>query len=372
MSHFGDAQARARSRQADRRAEELGAWWSDLDAKLSTSQIPGLYGVRAVAVGLVIAYHFGFEINGAMGVQIFFTLSGFLITTLLLREIDATGTISFREFYIRRTKRIFPALYVFLVVCVAILLLRRREVPWPDVIAASLYVQNYLAAIAHRPDTVVSHTWSLAIEEQFYLLWPIVAYRFRRDTRSMAKALVALIAVAWAARQVLHYGFDVGQSYIYHAFETRMDQLAVGCLLAVLLRERMLHGLWRFACASPIAPALVIAALAASSLLHGSNAYRFTVGYTIEPVLTAVLLVQLIVLSGHRVWGLFNSAPMLFLGRISYSLYLYQQITLYTARRLTADYPVVVQFGFAVACTVLAAWASYTFVEQRFRGARAS
>ena len=346
-------------------------WWADLDARLSTSQIPGLYGVRAVAVGLVIAYHFGFDINGAMGVQIFFTLSGFLITTLLLREIDATGTISFRAFYLRRTKRIFPALYAFLAVCVAILLLRRREVPWPEVAASALYVQNYFAAIAHRPDTVVSHTWSLAIEEQFYLLWPILAYRYRHDAAHMVKALLALIVISWLARQILYYGFGVGQSYLYHGFETRMDQLAVGCALAGVLRGRMFYAFWRLACASPIAPALVIAALAVSSLFHGSDPYRFTVGYTVEPILTAVLVVQLIVFSRHRVWGLFNSAPMLFLGRISYSLYLYQQITLHTARRLTADYPIGVQFGFAVTCTIVTAWLSYTFVEQRFRSSGA-
>lgn len=343
------------------------AWWDALDAKLASSQIPGLYGVRAVAVGLVIAYHFGFDVNGAMGVQIFFTLSGFLITTLLLREIDATGTISFRAFYLRRTQRIFPALYVFLVVCILILLVRGREVPWADVLASALYVQNYYAGLAHRPDTVVSHTWSLAIEEQFYLLWPLLAYRYRHDPTRMVRALLALIVLSWSVRQLLYHGFGVGQSYLYHAFETRMDQLAIGCLLAVALRRRLFGGLWRFVCASAWAPAVVVVLLALSSLLHGSDTYRFTIGYTIEPALTAILLVQLVAFSGHPVWSLFDSRPMLFLGRISYSLYLYQQITLFTARRLTAEFPVAVQFGFAVVCTIVAAWLSYTFVEQRFR-----
>jgi peptidoglycan/LPS O-acetylase OafA/YrhL len=188
----------------------------------------------------------------------------------------------------------------------------------------------------------------------------------------MVSALLVLILISWLTRQVLYYGFGVGQSYLYHAFETRMDQLAIGCLLAVALRRRMFYAVWRLACASPLAPALVIAALAVSSLFHGSDPYRFTVGYTIEPILTAVLLVQLVVFSGNRVWALFNSGPMLFLGRISYSLYLYQQITLYTARRLSAEYPVAVQFVFALACTIVAAWASYAFVEKRFRSPGAS
>jgi peptidoglycan/LPS O-acetylase OafA/YrhL len=342
-------------------------WWRHINSKLG-GQIPALYGVRAVAVFLVILYHFGFDsVNGALGVEIFFTLSGFLITWLLLKENDATGTISFRGFYLRRTLRIFPAMYVYLLFGLAIHLVRGHQVPWADVVASTFYLENYHEAIFRTPDNYMGHTWSLAIEEQFYLLWPLVMYRLRNNLPRLTTVLLAVIMGVWILRVVLHFGLGVYQGYIYHSFETRMDQLAMGCLLAVLLKREVLTNVWRFITSRTYLPAIVIAVIAASSMLHGSFDYRFAIGYTLEPLLTAILLVQLIVLAETAPWKFFNGVIMGFLGRISYSLYLYQQLTLYTARSFTAEYPVAIQLAFAIAVTVAFAAFSYYFIEQRFR-----
>lgn len=343
------------------------AWWTDLVGKLQRSEIPALDGLRAIAVGLVITFHFGAPVNGALGVTMFFTLSGFLITWLLLREAEQSGTISLKSFYIRRTRRIFPALYCYVALGVAIYLLRGHFIPWGDVIATLLYAENYYMSISQTKDTFVGHTWSLGIEEQFYLLWPFLLIRLRHDLRALARALVGIILLSWALRLVLQYGFNVYQGYIYHSFETRMDQLAIGCLLAVQIKRGEWSDGWRKVLSNPWMPALVIAAIAISSLFHEQIHYRFPIAYTVEPTLTALLIVMLVVQCEHPVWRQFNHPVMRFIGRISYSLYLYQQLTLSTARRLTEHYPVLVQYAFAWAVTIGFALLSYHLIEKRFR-----
>jgi peptidoglycan/LPS O-acetylase OafA/YrhL len=332
--------------------------------------LPALDGIRALAVFLVLLYHFGIPgVNGGLGVEIFFTLSGFLITWLLLQEVEASGRVDFRAFYLRRTLRIFPAMYVYLLFGLAVLLLRGHPVPWGDVLASALYLQNYYdgAINTAAPDTYLSHTWSLAIEEQFYLLWPLVLYLGRRDLARLAQVLMGLIVAVWLLRSVLILGDFASQRYLYRAFESRMDQLAVGCLLAVQLRRGVLDAWAERLAAWPWLPALTLAALIASSLLHGSDRYRFTVGFGLEALLTAVLIVQLVRLSRVGPWRWFNAAPVAYLGRISYSLYLYHPLLLFTVRRLSAGLPVVVQLALAIAVAVAFASASYFLVERRFR-----
>ena len=346
-------------------------WWSELSAKLNRADIPGLDGIRAIAVWLVITFHFAENtVNGALGVEMFFTLSGFLITLLLLREREATGTVSLKDFYIRRTRRIFPALYAFIALGVTIYLVRGHVVPWGDVIASALYVENYYSSLAHTKDSFVGHTWSLGIEEQFYLLWPLLMIKLRHDLRKLTIALIVVIVASWTTRMVMQYGLHVYQGYIYHAFETRVDQLAIGCLLAVLLKRFTLGGAWRRFLMNPLTPAIVIACLAVSSLFHTEFHYRFPVAYTIEPVLTALLILLLIAQSEHPVWRQFNHPALRFIGRISYSLYLYQQLSLSTAQSLTARFPVFVQYVFACAVTIGFALASYYLIEQPLRARR--
>jgi peptidoglycan/LPS O-acetylase OafA/YrhL len=258
-------------------------------------------------------------------------------------------------------------MYVYLLLGLAIYLVRGHSVPWADVAASALYLQNYRAAIFHTEDSYLSHTWSLAIEEQFYLLWPLVICQLRNNLCRLTTVLVTVIAGAWILRGILYFGLGIYQGYIYHAFETRMDQLAMGCLLAVLLKRKVLQTFWLFVTSRIYLPAIAILIIGASSMLHWSFDYRYAIGYTLEPLFTAILLVQLIVLSETMPWKFFNGALMTFLGRISYSLYLYQQLTLYTATRLTAEYPVPIQLAFAIVVTVAFATISYYLVEQLFR-----
>ena len=339
-----------------------------LRKKLSLSNIPALDGMRAVAVFLVIIYHFGFaRVPGGLGVLIFFVLSGFLITWLLLKENDGTGRVSLRSFYLRRALRIFPAFYCFWLGTVALLAFTGRHIEWPHAISVFFYTSNYYQGIFKPADSFVSHTWSLAIEEQFYLLWPGIFYLFRKDLKRLSYVVGALIGATWIWRWLLQFAFHVDQSYIYRAFETRIDHLMVGCLLALTLRRGALDGMFQKFCRfswMPLAPAVL---LFISACIYGQSPYyRDSIGFVIEPLLVAVLLVQLIHFSSSPGWKWIDSGVLRWLGRISYSLYLYQQITLHPAHRILEKFPVIIQLLAGIAFTIIMASASFYLVEKYF------
>jgi peptidoglycan/LPS O-acetylase OafA/YrhL len=341
-----------------------------LQDRLNQPSIPALDGVRAVAVFLVILYHFGFSrVPGGHGVMLFFVLSGFLITWLLLKENDKTGTISLKGFYWRRVLRIFPAFYVFWFLMVAYLLARGKDVPWAHAWSSFFYLSNYYAALNHHPENLFSHTWSLAIEEQFYLLWPAAFIFLRRDLRRLTGFLVALIALVWVYRAVLVYGFGVNISYIYSAFDTRLDHLMVGCLLAVLLKREALPRVWSAVTTNAAAPLVTIALLAASVYAGQESLaprYRDVFGYAVEPLLMAVFIVQMVKLSASGAWSWTEWGWVKYLGRISYPLYLYQQFTIYPTSKALAFLPWPLQLAGVIAATVIAASLSYFLVERYF------
>ncbi len=345
----------------------LPSWNREFRERLNRSAIPGLDGIRALAVLLVIANHFGFEwINGALGVLIFFVLSGFLITWLMLKELDRTGTVSLRQFYRRRVLRIFPAFYFFWLCGVGIYLARGHYLDWGQALSALFYFSNYWMGLVPSKCMLFPHTWSLSIEEQFYLLWPALFLLARGKPRRLPWLLGAAIVAVWIHRALLHLVFHVRPEYIYRAFDTRLDHLAVGCLLAILVRRGSLDRAARALTTSSWLPVLTLALLFTAQLGHKSLTYIYTFGYAFEPLLTAIFLLQLIWFSGRGGWALFEHPVTRYLGRISYPLYLWQQLTLFTSKRLLEGLPVALQFLVALGVTVLFASVSYRFVEKPF------
>ena len=342
---------------------------SDLQAKLHRTHIPALDGLRAIAVFLVIFYHFGFSrVPGGRGVTAFFVLSGFLITWLLLKENEKSGTVSLSEFYMRRVLRIFPAFYCYWTLLIILLLLKHQVIPWPHAWSSVFYTSNYYIALNGDPENGFSHTWSLAIEEQFYLLWPLAFLLWRRNLARLTVHLVYIIGAVWLYRALLVFLLNVDQAYIYGAFDTRLDHLMVGCLLAVVLKRGSLLSFWKAVCSNVYLPLLTAALLAGSIFLGGLfyDRYRDVFGFAVEPILFAVLVVQLIGFSSSLAWKWIEWPVLRYLGRISYSLYLYQQITLYPVRKVLASQPVVLQLMAAIVLTVIVATASYYLIEQPF------
>jgi peptidoglycan/LPS O-acetylase OafA/YrhL len=204
-----------------------------------SSRIPSLDGLRACSIMLVLlghlngtlrypfaelVRHFGDVAN--LGVRVFFVISGFLITHLLLEEWDKTNSISLRGFYIRRVFRIFPAFYTFVAAVALLTLAGIIVVPWVDLGFAATYTINFV----ERKPWHVGHLWSLAVEEQFYLLWPLclAALTIGRARR----IAVGAIALAPLLRIGVWYLLPEYRPLISKAFPTICDTIATGCMLA--------------------------------------------------------------------------------------------------------------------------------------------
>ena len=339
-----------------------------LYAGLALPRLPGLDGIRAIAALMVVVNHHDFTVvSGALGVTMFFVLSGFLITWLLLAEHDDTGTVSLRHFYIRRSLRIFPAFYAYAALVIGLAIATSREIDWPHTISSLLYVSNYYVAMNGEVATPLSHSWSLGIEEQFYLLWPLAFLLLRRHRRRMAMALACAIAVVWIRRAALSLG-GTTWTYIHYAFDTRADQLLVGCLLAVSLKAGLARGLFDRVTRSvwlSAATAVLLLASVPAGRAWGTR-YQQTVGFALQPVIVAALIVQVIALRDTALWGWLNVKWVAYLGTISYSVYLYQQIVPGPVMRALDHQPAF--FQLAVSCVVILALAtaSYQLVERPF------
>jgi peptidoglycan/LPS O-acetylase OafA/YrhL len=349
---------------------------SVLNCGLSTSlilkKIPSLDGLRAVAVLLVIFHHLHVPFfPEGRGVLTFFVLSGFLITWMMLQESERTGDVSIRNFYLRRVLRIFPAFYVFLIVSLAA---RWLTVAWPnrsllyDYLSAFFYTINYRLALTPHIAHTAQHTWALSVEEQFYLLWPCVFVAFHKKLRRLTYVLVAAVVLINIYRLVLYFGFHARENWLTYSFDTRADHIFIGCLLAVLLKRGVGTWFWSWITARTwysLAPLLLTIASIAISF-HRGFAYRFCVGFVLDPLLTAILLVQVIALGHSRLWGWLNWKVIVYLGKISYGMFLYHML----ANRL-----VIVLFGMpslwfrlpaVIAVSVLFGTCSYYLIESRF------
>ena len=225
--------------------------------------VPGLDGLRALAVLVVVAYHvqLGWAQGGLLGVGVFFTLSGYLITDLLLGQRAATGRLQLTDFWLRRARRLLPALFVMLAVVLAwVTLLDRPQLPAiRGAVAASVgYVSNWWLIAQHSsyfgrfsPPSPLGHLWSLAVEEQFYLVWPwllLLGLRWARgrhkraiDYTKLAGATLLLVAASALAMALFyHPGYD--PTRVYDGTDTRAFGLLIGAMLAFVWPSRQLSG----------------------------------------------------------------------------------------------------------------------------------
>ena len=338
---------------------------STLEEVMGRRHLPALDGLRWVAVLVVMIYHFGWTaVPGDLGVSGFFVLSGFLITWLLLREHERTGTISLKDFYVRRTLRIFPAYYAFITVSVALDLLRGDSRVRPAIVPALTYTVNYYNALHGHPTNSMTHAWSLAVEEQFYLLWPLLfLLSIPYGRRAVTRVLVGSIAVVLAWRAFLFLGDVVGEAYVYNAFDTRFDNLAVGCLLAVALTT---PSLVRRIGAMPMpawSPLATVALLVVSRSMI-SDRWHYSVGLTVDAGLVAVLIVQLLTLHRHPTWRWLDLSAVRYLGLLSYPLYLYHGYGISVGRRMPLAQPLQLAIGIGV--SILMAAGSYHLLERPF------
>src|SRR5436190_14823079 len=308
--------------------------------------VDALDGLRGIAILLVVASHYtGEPLGGGHGVDLFFVLSGFLITTLLLEERAAKGRIGLGAFYVRRARRLFPALAA--VLCCYLLY---NAILGRDALATvanyGLYFGNIYYVISHHPDnTGLGHLWSLAEEEQFYLLWPLLLLLLARASRpAYWVAGLALALIAYRSALILN---GASMTRLYRAPDTHSEGLLLGAGLAYLRQQGFMAGEW----AGKLGLALAIPPAVAGAWKLGLPVFE----------LGAVLLVAAAI-GKTEIAKALSLRPLVWLGTLSYSLYLWHL-------------PVLWAFGahnrlVALVLSFLLAWLSYRYVERPFRRRR--
>lgn len=300
-------------------------------AQSRSGRIPSLDGLRATSIALVLIGHLagtrGFPLAadvgnalalGHVGVHFFFVISGFLITGLLLQELDKSGRIQLGRFYFRRTLRIFPAYYTLIFVLVLAQAAGTLMLAPGDVAHAVTYTSNYDAGRSWW----VGHTWSLGVEEQFYVLWPavLVTLGARRAVRAAA-AILLLTPVVRLLEIQFFPGYVDG---IGTRFETVADAIAVGCVLACARAPLHRRDAYMRVLESPlfvVVPLMVFA----GSMLGDYPRLSYVVGQPIANVCTALFVDWAVTYPAGRVGRLLNTRVLRFVGAMSYSLYLWQQ-----------------------------------------------
>lgn len=341
----------------------------------TTTRIPSLDGMRAIAIALVCLGHIATTAGGAhpghlsvifdvgsLGVRVFFVLSGFLITTLLFGELQKHGRISLPRFYYRRTLRIFPAFYCFLVLVLAVNAFGWVHIPFGNIVPAFLYVSDYV----YSGNFTLAHAWSLAVEEQFYLLWPaVLLFAGRRRGLSLAAVVVLACPVIRLAELILMYRHDTGALIV--RFDAQADALAMGCLLAGL--RLWLHDQPRYLRVLQsrrflLVPAGVIGVQVI--LTHGGPALvalDMLVGFTAMNLGVALCLDWVMLFDTGTVGRFLNARPLVTIGVLSYSIYIWQQIFLAPTPGSTLEHlPVAVSLVLVLVLSAL----SYIVVERPF------
>ncbi len=289
--------------------------------------IPGLDGLRALSVLIVIAAHMGFEhiVPGGFGVTMFFFISGFLITRLLLAESEAKGKVKLGKFYTRRIIRLYPALLFMLYVSACLYMVLGYGRPAPMEIAAGVGYFTNIFQVTSRisgelPFMPWTHLWSLAVEEHFYLAFPLLVVLFRKNWHGLAKTLTGVIIGAALWRAYIAFGTNLpAADYNYMMTDARIDSLAWGCLLTTVLHiNRSAFSFKHLIGYIPFAAALV--GLAVSFLIR-DEAFRYTLRFTVQGASIFVLMLNLYY---WRTLGIAFSVldwkPLAWIGSISYAL----------------------------------------------------
>lgn len=325
---------------------------------------PALDGIRAIAVLAVVVFHVSLSAlpGGWAGVDVFFVLSGFLITTILTSEQTTTGGIRLKRFYLRRVLRLAPALFCTCLAAVVIAHWRggmADHVIWQAVYSL-LYIMNWVRAF-EGGGYPLGHTWSLAIEEQFYLLWPLFLIAVPARGRLPATAVLAVASLAW--RWYLTANGASGNR-TYNGFDTHADTLLMGCILGLIYDARR-----------PAAVPAWLGFLSIAGLLvlfrfgNGELAFLQWSGSAIAGALSVVALLA------ARSEGLFTRllswGPVVYTGRISYGLYLWHPVILFAAEPYEAHrgdglLAIAVSKTLVIGASFAAAALSFRFVEQPF------
>ncbi|MFC5502810.1 acyltransferase family protein [Lysinimonas soli] len=374
------------SRAPGIRSSASTAAWRAAPEVSTPFHVGGLDGVRAIAVTLVILFHLspGAMIGGYLGVDMFFVVSGFLITSLLLREHADTGRVALGAFWARRARRLLPALVILLLLCCSAAALIGGDLLvglGMQVLGAGTFSSNWLfladgsSYFGEAMPELFRNLWSLAVEEQFYLVWPLLlALVLLRISRPVRIALVAALAVASAVAMAVFWS-AADSTRVYYGTDTHAFGLALGAVLALLAASWPKRALeWPRAVRLVlgfVGPAALLGLLALAALMPGDAEFVFRGGLALVAVLSVVVIASLLV-PGGALARVLELGAFRWVGRRSYGLYLWHWpvFLLVTnalpgwAREGVSGWAIG---GIALAITVPLATLSYRLVEQPIR-----
>jgi peptidoglycan/LPS O-acetylase OafA/YrhL len=323
---------------------------------------PELDGLRGIAILLVMLMHTGLLLNGFIGVDIFFALSGFLITVLLYEEWERTGTLSFRRFYERRARRLLPALVLLVGAFAVLYLLLHPFTGWPLPSRAAttlLFANNWVAGLGHDQGLgALAPTWSLA--QQFYLLWPLMLWLMLRLRLGPVAVTALLVATILALVQAVPHVERVVPAYSeYYSPLDRGAELLIGCAAAVIWRHRLEPRLLR------VRPLVWVLVAGFIPFLVCARSIPVRWIFLGSALVAAALIVNLLGSSGTLFARVLRTRSLRYVGRISYGLYLcnlliHNLVVHYLPNHSNLFYaPIVIASSFAVAA------ASWRFIESR-------
>ncbi|NHN56466.1 acyltransferase [Calidifontibacter sp. DB0510] len=346
---------------------------------------PGLDGVRTLAVAVVILYHLGIDrfSGGLLGVGVFFTLSGFLITSILLSQWRRSGTLGLKTFWIRRARRLLPAVILVLFVGMTMVLLVDRErfgTRAVEALAALFYVANWHTIVSGKSyfdrfsgPGPFDHLWSLSVEEQFYLVWPLLLAALIivcRGRQVLVAAATTVLAGGsfWLLSQLAQPGFD--NTRAYEATDTRAGGLLLGAVLALLWRpHRMAPGGLGRGGRTLVDVAGFVGLAGVIAMCMFTSDYTMSLyqwGLIALSVATCALLVA-VCTSGTVLSRLFAWAPLRWLGERSYGIYLWHLPVLAFTPAKFAQGNAIVRDLVLVAITIILAALSWALVENPIR-----
>jgi peptidoglycan/LPS O-acetylase OafA/YrhL len=307
-------------------------------------RIPSLDGLRALSIFLVVALHtlqrysithhvaLGWYalLNGADGVQIFFVISGFLITSLLLQEQRKRGSISLSGFYLRRAFRILPPLYFYIGVVILLGVAGRIALNRMDILSSLFFFHNLTE---HASMWSVEHLWSISVEEQFYLVWPFILYACLKKTSGDARFSAAIFpATVLILSPIARVFFGHQKNWLMHSIGVKylnFDFIMFGCLIAILQHTPRFESIYRGATRFPwLAPAIM--ALCSIASARFQNYFDLPIGYTLNGAAISIFLLWCTRNPGTTVGRILNWAPIVKIGVLSYSIYLWQTLFLHS------------------------------------------
>jgi peptidoglycan/LPS O-acetylase OafA/YrhL len=341
--------------------------------------LPGLDGLRALAVIGVLAFHDDRLTGGFLGVDLFFAVSGFLITTLLIDELQRTNTIDLIGFWGRRLRRLLPAVMVLLVVVVIFFrlfadtgqwIIARNDAPWAQFYVANWHQISSGAGYwdAFAAPSAFEHLWSLAIEEQFYVVWPLLvigAWRIGR-TRALGALTGIGIVASFVAMLTIYDGGD--PTRVYMGTDTRAFSLLCGAFVALpAIRHAITAGIQKFRSAAiRLTVALIVAIGFMWFTVDGQSQWLFRGGLFAHSIASALIAV-LVASSSSKLSVIFSWRPLAYIGKLSYALYLWHWpvFIFCTSERLDVDGLTLTAIRLAI--TLALSIASYYLIEQPIR-----